>query len=181
MPVFRVDDISEDMDSEVFWAVSFVDLSSRSFASTARLWLQTHALQGPKTDPCETPLVTYAHGDPKHSTQTFCCLPLNQFSIQLPTKPRIPCARTLCINLTYGTLSKALAKSKYIASTAYPWSTSSVTLSRNVNKLLRQDRPHRKPWWELRTSLFIRRCSMISSRTIASNTLHTWLVRLAGR
>jgi len=91
---------------------------------------------GPSTDPCGTPLKTSTQSDRTPLIPTFCFLPFSHSVIQSRILPQMPWLRILRISLLYGTLSKALAKSKNTISTFSPISIQPVTLSRNSKRLV---------------------------------------------
>ena len=71
--------------------------------------------------------LTAVHSEGTPLTMTLCLLPANQFSIQKATLPWMPRARTFLMSLLWGTLSKALRKSKKTTSTALERSHSQNT------------------------------------------------------
>ena len=85
---------------------------------------------GPKTDPCVTPLRTGSQSDVALLTMTLCFLSVSQHFIHFDIFPPSPFAAIFSINLRCVTLSKALAKSSYSVSTGTPLSISDVTCSR---------------------------------------------------
>ena len=54
---------------------------------------------GPKIDPCGTPLRTCKHFDTLPFKTIFCCLPCNHSAFHRETLPLIPCASNLFTQL----------------------------------------------------------------------------------
>ena len=75
---------------------------------------------GPKTDPCGTPLLTFSHPDATPLTTILCLLSDKQFSIHLTIPSSNPILVIFNTNFPCDTLSKAVWKSRYTASTALP-------------------------------------------------------------
>ena len=71
---------------------------------------------GPRIVPCGTPDVTYVVSDRAPLTETRCLRFDRKYVIQLCVLPVIPYEVSLDIRSLCGTLSKALAKSRRIAS-----------------------------------------------------------------
>jgi hypothetical protein len=69
---------------------------------------------------------------------TRCHRPTSQFAIHFCSCPSMPWAFSFFSSLACGTLSKALAKSRNIASNASPLSTAWVAFSKNSNRLVEQ-------------------------------------------
>jgi len=120
---------------------------------------------GPRTDPWGTPLQTSRHDDCSPFIQTLWLRSDSQLLIHLSTLSWIPWPSTFANNLLCGTLSKALAKSRYITSIFSPLSILKKTLSKKTSRLLRHELPRLNPcckslidlgysqWWRLK--LFI--------------------------
>ena len=100
---------------------------------------------GPNTKPCGTPLFTSAQPDTFPFILTLCLLSANQFLIHLKYCPPMPCASNFVNKQACGTLSNALAKSRYITSTGTPSFKNLVTVSRYSSRFFRQDLPFLKP------------------------------------
>ena len=90
---------------------------------------------GPHTDPCGTPLNTRLQLEYAPSRLTRCHLSESHPLIQLHTKLSIPWGFSLIRSLWRGTLSNALARSKYTVSAFLPASISVVTLSRKTRNI----------------------------------------------
>ena len=71
---------------------------------------------GPNTLPCGIPEITSDHSEQVLLTITLCFLPVRKSFIQFNSSPCKPKLFTLVNNHWGGTLSKALAKSRYIQS-----------------------------------------------------------------
>ena len=95
----------------------------KSFASSANSFIHDRTTSGrsfiniknnigPNTLPCGIPLVTFADFELLPSITTFCDLPVKNSFIQLCTFPWIPYPQSFFNSLWWGTLSKALRKSK---------------------------------------------------------------------
>ena len=138
---------------------------------------------GPSTDHCWTPLniKTSTQSDKTPLIPTFCFLPFSHSVIQSRILPQMPWLRILRISLLYGTLSKALAKSKNTISTFSPISIQPVTLSRNSKRLVKHDRPLRKPCCESVIKWLSSRWRTRASLIMASKVLPIMLVKLTGR
>ena len=85
---------------------------------------------GPRTEPCGTPDVISVVSDRAPLTETSCLRFDRKDVIQLCVLPLIPCEVSLDRRRLCGTLSKALAKSRRIASVCvYPMPSSNHVLS----------------------------------------------------
>ena len=116
--------------TEEILAVIFVSSANFSILLDTVSCMYITNKHGPKTDPCGTPLRTGSQSDVALLTMTLCFLSVSQHFIHLDIFPPIPFAAIFSINLRCGTLSKALAKSRYSVSTGTPLSISDVTCSR---------------------------------------------------
>ncbi len=85
---------------------------------------------GPRMEPCGTPLVTRAHFEVPFLRMTLYLLLDKNEDIQACTAPLIPMLCSFLSRRVWGTVSNALAKSKYTASTPSPssihWSQSYI-------------------------------------------------------
>jgi len=82
---------------------------------------------GPSMDPSGTPPVTNLHLDIKPLTTTLWLQPSNQFLIHPTVHPSNPYLPNLERRMLWGTVLKALQKSRQITSIALPLSTDAVT------------------------------------------------------
>ena len=76
-----------------------------------------------------------------------CLLPDNQEKSILPHFHLLHVPLIVFINLKWGTLSNAFAKSKYIQSKGLPLSIASVTFAKNSNRFVKHDLPFVNPCW----------------------------------
>jgi len=110
-----------------------------------KLFINIKNSKGPSTEPCGTPLHTSSPTWPFAISTYSCFLLLNQSLMVCNNLPLIPCFYNVCNNLRWGTLSKALAKSKKTA-TQYPSST--------LRKILSGNRKRRAPLSEFMLWIF---------------------------
>ena len=89
---------------------------------------------GPRTEPCGTPDVASVMSDRAPLTETRCLRFDRKDMIQLCVLPVIPYEVSLDRRCSCGTLSKALAKSRRIASICVLLSSSCGTLSKALAK-----------------------------------------------
>ena len=98
----------------------------------------------------------------------------------MPTLPPIRAPFSFLQRMAWSTLSKALAKSRYIVSMALPDSRTLVMVSTWLSNWERVDLPWRKPCWFIGSKLFSCRCLTIAALTIFSKILIKWEVREIG-
>ena len=91
---------------------------------------------GPKSLPCGILLSTSFHDDCAEFTATLCFLCLRKSLIHFMTLPLMPWALTFTINLSWGTESKAKAKSIYIQACSQVWIWRGVLFCRKWTFLL---------------------------------------------
>src|ERR1700755_459724 len=115
--------------TEVTTLVSSANLETLHLRPLSKSFIYIRNKSGPSTEPCGTSLFTVSHNDLLPLSNTHCLLFFNHSLIQLCTIPSIPYCDNFCISLTWGTLSKALLKSKYMTSTGSPLSIHSVIYS----------------------------------------------------
>src|ERR1043165_8130799 len=146
-------------------ASSFVSTPPPIFVSSANFdifdfipppmsFIKTTKSNGPRTDPCGTPLSTLDHFEYFPLIPTFCLLSLNHCFSQFNKFPPIPLASNFFPNLLCGTLSKAFAKSRYNMSTAFPSSSFLYISSKNSSRFVRHDLPFVNPCWLLTITLY---------------------------
>ena len=104
---------------------------------------------GPMTLPCGTPLQTSDHADGAPFTVTRCRLPDTNASSHGNSFPLIPSASHFLISRLWGTLSKALAKSRYMTSMVSPASRSLVQRSSTSKICVVHDLFPTKACWNL--------------------------------
>ena len=109
---------------------------------------------GPNTLTCGIPLVTLLHFDGAPFIISFCFLFSRKFSIHFTVYSSMPYDLILCINLLYGTWSKAFIKSMYTAFILYPCSTEDVQSSIIFKSCTVIDRLSMKPYCCLLNGLF---------------------------
>ena len=133
------------------WWLSFV--SSANLQIIIRLSVQpsislikTMNASGPRTNPWGTPDVTSHQSELLPFRTTRCFLPVSQLWIHLKTFPLTPWASNFLISLCFGTLSKALAKSRYIISKGLLLSNT-VIFSRNSRRFVVTDLLLRNSCW----------------------------------
>ena len=98
--------------TSVYSLVSSANFSTVLCTPSSRSLMNIRKRVGPRTDPCGTPLVTSVQSEYLPFITTLCFLPSSHCWIQPFTLPSTPIEATLSINLWWGTLSKALAKSR---------------------------------------------------------------------
>ena len=102
---------------------------------------------GPRTDPCEMPLLTGIQLEKESWIQTLWYLLLKKSLFQFPIIPVIPVLKILVINFECETVSKALLKSVYIMSTLFPSSNCLFHFSMQTSSCNVQDLPGTNPNW----------------------------------
>ena len=117
------------------------NISPDIFRSMSFIYIRNK--HGPNTDPCDTPLNTQSEVPPFKRTR--CFLSVSHLLIHSKTTPCMPWAFNFISSLLCGTVSNALAKSKYKVSTHIPLSTCFVTFSRYANRFVKHDLPGRNP------------------------------------
>src|SRR5678816_117366 len=106
--------------TEVVTLVSSANLETLHLSPWSKSFIYMKNNSGPSTEPCGTPLFTISHDDLLPFSCTHCFLFRNHSLIQPCTTPPIPHCNNFFISLIWGTLSKALLKSKYTISTGSP-------------------------------------------------------------
>uniref|UniRef100_A0A803TCZ3 Reverse transcriptase domain-containing protein n=1 Tax=Anolis carolinensis TaxID=28377 RepID=A0A803TCZ3_ANOCA len=85
----------------------------------------------PRIEPCDTPLVSSFQDEEDSLASTLWVHSLSQLQIHLTVVLPSPHLTSLFARRSWGTLSKALLKSRYPTSTAFPASTQLISLSKN--------------------------------------------------
>ena len=136
---------------------------------------------GPRTLPWGIPLLTSTQSEQEDPTRTCCCLLNRKYSVHFRIRPVIPYASILASNRWCGTVSKALAKSKYIQSTFPPHSKVSDHSSSTSRSCVTHECFCLNQCWCTEKIFFSSMCFIISSLMKDSILLHRITVKLTGR
>ena len=135
---------------------------------------------GPSTLPCGIPDVMFLKLECAPFTITRCFLLFKNSYIHLKTTPLIPYLSILTKSLLWGTLSKALQKSRYMTSSSCLWSMAEVISSINSSNCVTQDFPFIKPCCSSQNKLFVVIWFTSASLIIISIILPGTVVKLIG-
>ena len=174
--------ISSSLDISCPIPVSSVKLDMNDVATSLSLSpISIRNIRGPITEPWGTPDKTGLGEDLTPLTTTVWDRLLRKLCSHWPRCPPMPMASSFFRMIPMSSLSNALAKSRYMTSTALPSSRCLVMRSKWASSWLRQEWAARNPCWPALKSRCSSRKLTICFRTTFSKVLIRMDVKATGR